>query len=171
MPVNVVDPLEVVEVEQQHARRHARPLGAREFGGDRIEHVAAVAHAREGIHARALLGLCTAALGREQRCGLPALPLAKEHEPGRRKSDRDDEQDKNACREPGGGEEGWLRALGDGDPAQAGRQIVEPARRRDHTRAGGTTRAQATLARGALWRTGFQHLVTGSQTAIPPQPR
>ena len=77
VPVDVVDAPEVVEVEHHHARRHARALAARELGGDRVEHVAAVVEAGQRVGARAPLGLGAAALGLEQRPLLVAAPLAQ----------------------------------------------------------------------------------------------
>ncbi len=126
-PIDVVDALEVVEIEQQHAGRNARAVGAGELGRDRIEHVAAVVEPGERVHAGALLGLGASALGGQQRLGLAAQAPAEEHEAGGCERERDGEQDEHARRDARGGEEGRLPALGDDDPAQPRRCAREHA--------------------------------------------
>ena len=99
--VAVVDAPEVVELEHEHARRHARALGAGELGGDRVEHVAAVVEAGQRVGARAALGLGAAALGGEQRLRLVAAPLAQRDDADGGERDATARSASDAEREPG----------------------------------------------------------------------
>ena len=116
--VDRVDAPEVVEIEHEHARRDARAVGARELGGDRIDHVTAAVEARERVGVRPALGLGAPALGLAQRLLLAAPALPERDQADRCEREREGEQDEHDGGDAGAREQGRLRADGEHDPAE-----------------------------------------------------